>query len=129
MNRIGGWIDGRRKFFLKMVGSQIGGRLAASMRIYTKGVICNGQKHMEVFRQSTVYVFECKSSKQITLLKEKPVWKPGRTTETAKARKNGQKKTKKVSRWKDVARVLYEAGLLIKERKASWQKSLKESQE
>ena len=46
MDRIGDWIeDGRSED-----GSQIGVRLAASMWIYTKAVICNGHEHMDVFR-------------------------------------------------------------------------------
>ena len=31
-------------------GSQIGGRLAARICIYSKTVICHGQRHMEIFR-------------------------------------------------------------------------------
>ena len=40
-DRIGDWTDGRKN----EEGSQIGAIIAANMRIHTKAVICNGQKH------------------------------------------------------------------------------------
>ena len=46
MDRIGGWIEGGRI----EDGSQIGGRLAASLWIYTKA------KHMDVFRKLEKFV-------------------------------------------------------------------------
>ena len=51
MDRIGCWIEGGRD----EDGSQIGGRPAASMWIYTKAVICNGQQHTYVCRNMKKY--------------------------------------------------------------------------
>ena len=51
MDRIGGWSQhGRNE-----AGNQIGVSLAAIMWIYTKTVICNGQQHMDVFRNPKRY--------------------------------------------------------------------------
>ena len=44
MDRIGGWEEGEEQ------ESWVGTRIAASMWICTKAVVCNGQRHMQNFR-------------------------------------------------------------------------------
>ena len=44
MDRIGGWEEGEEQ------ESWVGTRFAASMWIYTKAVVCNGQSHMQNFK-------------------------------------------------------------------------------
>ena len=48
VDRVGGWRFGNEE------GSQIGPKFAAWLWIYTKVVVCNGQKHMETVRINRV---------------------------------------------------------------------------
>ena len=47
------------------------------------------------------------------------------TRDSQRSQEQWIKESKKETRWKDVTKVIHEAGLLSKERKASWHKSLK----
>ena len=61
-------------------------------------------------------------------LEGKTKWQPGTTTsDSQRSREQGTKEDKKESRWEMVTKVFNEAGVQIKERKTSWQKSFNKS--
>ena len=63
-------------------------------------------------------------------LKENTVWKPGPVTtgDSQRSQEQWSDESPKGPVWKDLTTVFHETGLLIKERKASWYTSCKESQ-